>query len=391
MTVSDARDRRGLLVRALRGNWEREVRTAHAYRILAQREDDPRVRGILERLAEVEERHAERWGGRLRELGEEPGNAEDVRLRVERWLGAGIPRDAALQRLEADEERYAKLYGEQLEGLADEETRSLLRSMQAEESDHARVLRAIRRTGNREPRAALDALLRREHWHATGGNWVGDAIYGVNDGLGAVFGIVSGVAGYSHGGHVVLVSGLAGMLASALSMGSGAYLASKSEREVYQAQIERERAEIAEAPEEEREEMELFYQLKGFDPDEARRLVDRLAEDPEQFLRTMAHEELGLSEARFPNPVTSALSATLSTAVGAFIPIIPFFFWDGTPAVVAAAVVSLVAHFAVGAGKAVIFGLPSWVRAGTEMTVVGAVEGAITYLIGLWGAQLLPR
>jgi len=165
-------------------------------------------------------------------------------------------------------------------------------------------------------------------------------------------------------------------------MGSGAYLATKSEREVFEAEIERERNEIATAPEEEREELELFYQLKGFTPEEAAMLTDRLAASPEHMLETMAHEELGLSQEAFPNPIVSAISATISTGVGAFIPIIPFFFLRGYPAIILAAIISLAAHFAVGAAKTFVTGRNP-IASGIEMTVVGAIEGAITYAIGL--------
>src|SRR5438270_11739161 len=109
------------------------------------------------------------------------------------------------------------------------------------------------------------------------------------------------------------------MLASTLSMGAGAYLAAKSEAEVYEAEIARERAEIEENPEEEIEEMSLFYQLQGFTEEEGDRMARRLAEDPEQMVRAMSQSELGLSEEHFRNPWVSASSAALSTAVGAFI------------------------------------------------------------------------
>jgi VIT1/CCC1 family predicted Fe2+/Mn2+ transporter len=125
-----------------------------------------------------------------------------------------------------------------------------------------------------------------------------------------------------------------------------------------------------------------MYQLKGFSEEEANLLAMRLSEQPEQFLRTMAHEELGLSEESFPNPWTAALSAMISTGLGAFIPIIPFFFLGGTPAILAAAGISLVAHFAVGAAKTLVTGR-SWISSGTEMTVVGAIEAVITYALGI--------
>ena len=178
------------------------------------------------------------------------------------------------------------------------------------------------------------------------------------------------------------------MIASALSMGSGAYLATKSEREVYESEIARERREIEENPEEERVEMALFYQLKGFSPEEANKLASRLAEQPEQLLKTLAHEELGLSEKSFPNSWKAATSATVSTALGAFIPILPFFFLAGTSALIASFVISTAAHFAVGASKVVVTGR-SWLKSGTEMTVVGLGEALLTYGLGLMVGPLL--
>ena len=185
------------------------------------------------------------------------------------------------------------------------------------------------------------------------------------------------------GGSAVLVAGLAGMIASALSMGSGAYLASKSEREIYEAELKRERREMNDHPDEEREELELFYQLKGVPEETAHEMAGHIFENREEALRALASEELGLSSASFPNPWVEALSATLSTALGAFIPIIPFFFTSGYPAVIASFVISTLAHFLVGAAKTIVTGLNPW-RSGLEMTLIGLAEACLTYALGLF-------
>jgi VIT1/CCC1 family predicted Fe2+/Mn2+ transporter len=150
---------------------------------------------------------------------------------------------------------------------------------------------------------------------------------------------------------------------------------------VYESEVSRERTEIQEDPHEELLELELFYQLKGFSPDEARAMAERLHAQPKQFLRTLVHEELGLSEETFPNPWRSTVSAAVSTAVGGFIPIVPFFFTVGMPAVIASFVISTVAHFVVGASKALITTRPWW-ASGAEMTAVGILEAAVTYGLG---------
>jgi len=157
-------------------------------------------------------------------------------------------------------------------------TRAILREVVLDEFTHAYVLNRLHAQSN--PRSALDYLVRRQRQGT--GSWIGDAVYGVNDGLGAIFGIVSGVSGATLGNsHVVLLAGVAGMVASALSMGSGAYLAAKSEREIYAAELHREREALDETPEVAREELSIFYQLKGVPEEDADRIADYLAVNPE--------------------------------------------------------------------------------------------------------------
>lgn len=365
-------------------NWRAEAETAQAYRDLAAREQDEKRKGILIRMAEAEERHAQRWEKKLRDLGAAPPILENtLRRRLNRWWNRIAGADIAIRRMEAAEERHEAEFRDQRDrALAGEEdVRDFLRESAVEEKAHARALNAM--VSPPGPRTALDAILKRERWHGRGGSWVADAIYGANDGLGAVFGIVSGVAGATNNQqHYVLISGLAGMLASTLSMGAGAYLAAKSEAEVYEAEMSRERAEVEENPEEEIEEMALFYQLQGFSVEESQRMAERLAEQPEQFVQAMAQSELGLSEHRFPNPWTSAFSAGISTAIGAFVPIIPFFFMSGLRAVIVSFGISLVAHFAVGAVKSLIT-IRSWWASGLEMTWIGVIVAVVTYGLGL--------
>lgn len=369
---------RDTLLAALEKNWHREMEGAETYRLLAQREKDERRRDILLKLAAAEEGHAERWADRIKALG----GAVPDRSTVKPSLGLTLQvasTEVILRKLEAQEERDIAAY-RAVSSVLDEESKQILEDAVADEKEHSRILRVM--AGPASPRKALDIILKRERWHVGAAGWVGDAIYGVNDGLGAVFGIVSGMAGYTGGTEVVLIAGVTGLVASAVSMGSSAYLASKSEREVYEGELAREKAEIEENPEEEREELELFYQLKGFSAEEARTLVARIQERPDQFLKTLAHEELGLSEATFPNPWKACLSASLSTAVGGLIPILPFFFTTGTPAIVAAALVSVAAHFGVGLAKSLVTVRPWWIS-GLEMTMVAFIAGAITYGLGL--------
>jgi VIT1/CCC1 family predicted Fe2+/Mn2+ transporter len=164
-------------------------------------------------------------------------------------------------------------------------------------------------------------------------------------------------------------------------MATGVFLAERSELEVAEANVERERREIAEHPEEEQEERSLFYQPKGLDPGTAEALAEEQAKDPEAMLRLLTVEELGGAK-KAGNPVQASLAAGISTGVGAIIPVIPFFFDTGTLAIILAGVVSLIAHFAVGAAKS-IFTLRGWWASGLEMTLAGVIVGGATYVIGL--------
>jgi len=377
---------------ALDGNWQAEMEGYHTYNALADR-DQELVRGrVLRHLALAELEHADLWAERIKELGgEEPvyrgnpaGEADSLANRA-----GGIR--MALRRLEIEESRHIANYGEQLKALGDEGSIAILDHVIEDEKEHYRELGSLLRGHYSAPagapkieaKAVLEEMLaKRNQGRKQAGAWIGDAIYGVNDGLGAIFGIVSGVSGATAGdSKFVLLAGLSGLIASALSMGSGAYLAAKSEKEIYDAELAREREAIAMNGPEARELLSLYYQVKGLPEEDAQTMVSHIASDPEQLLRALAGERLGSSEESLSNPLVSASSGALSTAIGAAIPIIPFFFMQGVPAVIAAAVISLIAHFAVGAAKSLIT-VRSWWSSGMEMTIVGALEGAVTYGIG---------
>jgi len=390
-TLSGARLRKVLA--ALEENWQAEVEAHHTYLALAERDTDPVRAQVLRHLAGAEWEHASLWHGRILELGgTEPvyrgkpgGEADSLANR------AGGVR-MALRRLEIEESRHIATYGEQLKALGDEGSTAILDHVIEDEKDHYRELGSLLRghyaplagTPKIDAKAVLEEMLaKRNQGRKQPGAWIGDAIYGVNDGLGAIFGIVSGVSGATSGdSKYVLLAGLSGMIASALSMGSGAYLAAKSNQEIYQAEVAREREAIQMNGPEARELLSLYYQVKGLPEVDALHMVNHIASDPGQLLRALASERLGSSEEALSNPLVSASSGALSTAIGAAIPIIPFFFLHGLSAVVAAAIISLAAHFAVGAAKSLIT-VRSWWSSGFEMTVVGAIEGAVTYGIGV--------
>lgn len=356
------------------------------YTILAEREPDAHRAEIIRAIADAEGSHRERIEKRLRELGQPVPDPAGVKLSLWQQLQARVaPIDTLIQRMEAAEEveitdRYKRPTG-------DAATDQVLESIRVEEQGHSRSLESMQvaHRGSEipsiSPQSRLDRLLHRETWHRTGSGWISGAIYGANDGLAAVFGIVAGVSGATGGSSFVLTAGLFGAIASGLSMATGAFLAERSEEEVAAANLQRERQEVLDNPEEEKEEVSLFYQLKGIDKESADRLAEQLARKPEALLKVHAPEELGTAEAT-GKPVQSAIAAGVSTFVGAMVPVMPFFWLRGNTGVITAAIVSLIAHFAVGASKS-LFTLRTWWSAGLEMTLAGVIVGGITYAIGL--------
>jgi vacuolar iron transporter family protein len=365
--------------------WRGEIQANLMYTLLAERMGDTSRGEIIRAIAAAETSHRERIEKRLRELGQPIPDPSTVRLSpVQRLQARVAPVEAVISRMEAAEEleitdRYKRTTG-------DPDTDAVLESIRVEEQGHSKSLESMEVAHGAGPQPSsvqsrLNRILGRESWHRTGAGWISGAIYGANDGLAAVFGIVAGVSGATGGSSFVLTAGLFGAIASGLSMATGAFLAERSEGEVAAANVARERQEIAEHPDEEKEEVSLFYQLKGIDKELADRLAEQLSTNPDAILKVHGPEELGGLESQ-GHPVQSAIAAGVSTFVGAMVPVLPFFWLRGPAAVITAAVVSIIAHFLVGASKA-LFTLRTWWSAGLEMTLAGIIVGAITYGIGL--------
>ncbi len=378
--------------------WRAEASATKLYESIARRLPTREAEIVL-RIAQTESGHRQRLEARMQELSIEPPPLDTVRLPLVLRMQARIaPVDRLLARAEAaEDDAVDDLY---LRSTGDAATDALLGELREDERTHSDSFHELR-SGSADGSASalsppvpptrtpsqqyaqdrLDKILGRENWHRTGGGWIGGAIYGANDGLAAVFGIVAGVSGATGGSSFVLTAGIAGAIASALSMATGAFLAERSEAEVAAANMERERQEIVQHPEEEKEELSLFYQLKGVDRATADAVAEQLSKNPEAMLSALAAEEFGISGE--PNdPRQAALAAGISTGLGAIIPVIPFFFTTGTVAIVTAAVISLIAHFLVGAAKSLVT-LRSWWSAGLEMTMAGVIVGGATFLVGL--------
>jgi vacuolar iron transporter family protein len=229
-----------------------------------------------------------------------------------------------------------------------------------------------------------------EPWHKTAsGGFLRNVVYGFNDGLTANFGLVAGVIGAAtvNQHQAVVVAGVAGLIADALSMGSSGYLASKSEREVYDYEISMEKTEVELMPEIERDELAIIYEAKGMDRNSAHTLATQIMADPRLMLKEQVQEELKIGELNM-SPLREGWLTGLATAFGAAIPVFPFLIWHGTTAIVVSFTISMLSHFLVGAARSVFTGRSAF-RSGLDMFVVGVGVALVGYYFGGWVGRKL--
>jgi VIT1/CCC1 family predicted Fe2+/Mn2+ transporter len=225
-------------------------------------------------------------------------------------------------------------------------------------------------------------VLGMEGWEMGGGGGVRDVIFGANDGLVSILALVAGVYGAISESHPILIAGIAGAVAGAVSMGAGSYLSAKSEKEVTGRESDRKGIKRRGTPEEDKEKLVRFYQARGFKKRDAEAVADRVAQQMESRESYTLGEELGLTSEESWPPTKAALFTGLSFAVVSLIPILPFTFMEVNTAVITAAIASIACLFIVGASKA-IFSRKSWIRSGVEMIAIGALASVVTYAIGL--------
>jgi VIT1/CCC1 family predicted Fe2+/Mn2+ transporter len=207
------------------------------------------------------------------------------------------------------------------------------------------------------------------------------AIFGVNDGLVSNLSLIMGVTGAAVSNRVVLVAGVAGLLAGAFSMGGGEYVSMRVQRELFERLLHIEAHELATEPDEEREELQGIYEQRGFPPELASRITDVVMADPKVALDTHAREELGLDPEELGSPWGAAISSFVMFAIGAAVPLLPFVIGSGTAAVLAAIIASGTVLFAVGAAMSLLTGRPAWLSGG-RMLIIGGGLAAITYGVG---------
>lgn len=350
-------------------HWQDEGDAAFLYRVLAGVAEDPARADLFRRLAAVEDRHVELWQELLGSHGVTPGPFRpSLRARLLAFVGRRLGPRVLLPLLLAEEGREVKGYLGEYRGAPEGKAGATALTLAKESAEHAETLgELLGRSG--------------EPWHRTeSGGFLRNVVYGFNDGLTANFGLVMGVIGAAAAPHFVVISGIAGLIADALSMGSSGYLAAKSEREVYAHEIEMEREEIRLMPEVEEEELALLYEAKGLKPDAARAAAAAVMREPERALAEKAREELGITEAAM-SPLREGWVTGIATAFGAFVPIFPFLFLPHAPAIWASFAISMTSHFGVGAARSFFTGRGVF-RSGLDMFVVGLGVAVVGYVAG---------
>ncbi|OFW05722.1 MAG: hypothetical protein A3H96_11760 [Acidobacteria bacterium RIFCSPLOWO2_02_FULL_67_36] len=342
---------------------------AFLYRALAAVEADPERRQLFEKLADVEDRHVGRWEELFRENGRAlPAYKTAWRSRLFAWVARRFGTGLILPLMLAEEGREVQAYLGLARHSSNKQTHAAAVEIAADSAVHARELSSVM---GREG----------EPWHVGGaGGYLRSVVYGFNDGLTANFGLVAGVVGADVAPHIVIISGVAGAIADALSMGSSGYLAAKSEAEMQAHQIDMERHEMRLMPDLEEDELAVIYEAKGLAPERARETAQAMMREPAQALDAMVREELNIHPAELA-PLKDGLVTGTATAVGAFIPIVPFFVMDHWPAVWTSLTISMLAHFAIGAARSLFTGRGVW-PSGRDMFIVGFGVAAVAYAIG---------
>ncbi len=361
-------------IKRFRSNLRDEVDGAALYRYLAQAETDPHLRDIYERLALSEDRHLALWRAKLEEAGERvPEFRPSFRVRVlgfiARRFGAALVAPVVAQ-MEAG-----------AMGMYDNQPEAVAEHLPADERSHARVFREISRSGGVRRSGPVDiARIEGRHRGATG-NALRAAVLGANDGLVSNLSLVMGIAGADPGRDVVILGGIAGLLAGSLSMALGEWISVRSSVEAFERQMDIERQELELNPQEEEEELTLIYQAKGLPRDEAQRTARQILANPETALDTLVREELGMSQGEAGNAWVAAGTSFLTFSGGAALPVLPWLFVGDLPGILASAALCGAGLFVVGAtitlftGRGVLF-------SGARMLGFGLAAAALTFAIG---------
>ncbi len=362
---TDSADRR-----RYQANLDDEIDGIAVYEMLLAAERDPDRKRIFDELRAVEVRHADVWRKKLRESGVVP-REHGPSLKV-RAIGLAARVFGVRSVLPIVRSLEAGAYGAYM---AQDET---AQAMAPDEREHRKTMSRLEKS--KDP---SEQIMARERWHRTGGGGALRAsIFGVSDGLTSNTALVMGFAGAQTDAKFVLLAGLAGLIAGAFSMATGEYVSMRAQRELFERQIELERAELESVPDEEMRELSLIYQAKGLPKPEADATAARLMENPDIALNTLVREELGLDPSELGSPWGASMGSFVAFAFGALLPVIPFFFGSASvPVIVISASISAIATFGVGAGVSLFTG-KSMLYSGARQVALAAAAAAVTFAIG---------
>ncbi len=367
MTTTD----RSADIKRYTANLKDETDGAALYRLLADAEDDAHLKEVFERLAQSEERHLALWQEKIREAGGTiPSFRPSFKVKFLGWVARRFGTGAVSPIVTRMEMAATTMYDDQPEAVA--------ANLPADERSHARLFREI----SGEPGTGAADIARIEGRHTgANGNALRAAVLGANDGLVSNLSLVMGVAGAGPEREFVLLSGVAGWLAGALSMALGEWVSVRSSTEAFERQVEIEREELEFMPEEELEELTLIYRAKGLQPPEARATAERILGNKDRALETLTREELGMSGDESGQAWVAAVTSFLTFSIGAILPVIPWLFVSGAVGVTASAAASGVGLFLTGAvitfytGRSVLF-------SGVRMLGFGLAAAVVTFSIG---------
>ncbi|HEX9294840.1 MAG TPA: VIT1/CCC1 transporter family protein [Polyangiaceae bacterium] len=360
-------------VRRYLSNWQGEVDSAALYRAMAKAEGVSANAKVYENLASIEEKHAAFWEERLGAAGHPPGTRQPSwRARILMWCARRWGAESVLPTVASHEYVARNDYAPQRE--------TAKTGMSGEERMHARVLQTMLAKTSGVAGSTLGRIEGRHH--SVGRNTLRAAVLGANDGLCSNLALVMGVAGANVSERTVMLAGIAGLLAGACSMALGEWISVTSSRELAEREMKIERSELEANPEQEREELQLIYESKGLPARQAQELSARLLTDPDTALDVLAREELGID----PNdlggsPWTAAGSSMLLFAVGAVIPLAPFFFLHSATALFASVAGGAFGLYLIGAGISVFTGR-SALFSGARQLVLGLAAAGVTFAIG---------
>ena len=357
-----------------RANRQSEVDGAAQYHAMAAGETRANVADLYRKLAAMEEKHAKFWEDRLQAAGVDPGpRRASWRARTLSWLARRFGAETILPTMATAEYTGRNVY------VAQKETSGT--QMTEEERHHARLLENLMTKSKTGVEGATLGRIEGRHRSASG-NALRAAVLGANDGLCSNLSLLTGIAGAGASHRVILLTGIAGLLAGACSMALGEWVSVTSARELAEREVRIEKIELEEAPEEEREELQLIYEAKGLSKREATELSTKMIKNPKTALDALAREELGIDPDELGGSANvAALTSFLLFAAGAMVPLAPYFFLVGSSANVGSVLAGAFGLFTVGAAITLFTGRPVWASGGRQL-FLGMTAAALTFAIG---------